>query len=518
MPIAPSQAGAEIRRRLREIVGEEHLSLTDTDRLSYCRDNYPMSNLGVNEGHLGPLPDLVVWPADTAQIVKIVHLANETRTPLIPYGAGSGVCGGVMPVRGGIMLDLKRLKRLIALDEESLTVTVGAGMIGQLLELELNRRGYTMGHFPSSIHSSTVGGYVAARSAGQNSSKYGKMEDIVMGIEAVLGTGDVLRTPIAPRMSLGPDWLQIITGSEGTLAIVTEVTCRIRPRPATTRYLSYRFPNIESGVEAMRLIMRYGLTPGTMRLYDELDTAIIGNSSKEEESGDSLLGYLPISQFGNFVQSVIPGAVKRAKRYLGRRADLINALERFAKDCLLLLTFEGEPDLTAEEAALAEMICEKVGGRAAGPEPARRWERNRYHVSYQQSKIFHHGAFVDTIEMATSWRRVPSLYHEVRKAVRDLAFIMAHFSHAYLDGCSVYFTFVSAAPKVEQAEATYRHIWDAAVGACHEVGGTLSHHHGVGLSKARFMAEEHGMAMELFRAFKREMDPNGILNPGKMGL
>lgn len=518
MALVPSHADTALLDRLRAIVGDGNVSVSDIDRLSYCHDNYPVSNLATNEGKIGPLPDVIVWPADTAQVEKIVRLAIDTRVPIIPYGAGSGVCGGILALHGGIILDLKKMKRIIELDEKSLTVTAETGIIGQLLEMELNRRGYTMGHFPSSLYSSTLGGYLAARSAGQCSSKYGKAEDMVLGMEAVLGTGEVIRTAAVPQMSLGPNWNQMLVGSEGTLGIITEATMRVRPLPETRRFVSFMFPDIETGTDAMRQLMRHELQPAAMRLYDELDTAIIGNASKEGESNESFLNMIPLSQFGKLVQGALPSAVKKAKQFLGQRIDLINTLERFAHGCLLVATFEGDEEMTREEKNLATTICEKLGGVNKGPEPGKRWFKNRYHVSYFQSKVFYHGALVDTIEMATSWRRVPLLYHEVRRAVRDLAVIMAHFSHAYLDGCSVYFSFVTAAPTVEKAEAQYRAIWDAAVGACHQVGGTLSHHHGIGYSKARFMLEEHGAMMRVYEALKKEMDPHGIMNPGKMGL
>ncbi|MDP8225886.1 MAG: FAD-binding oxidoreductase [Candidatus Lernaella stagnicola] len=518
MSLAPSHMNHALLDQLRAIVGKGSVSLSDTDRLSYCHDNNPVSNMSINEGRAGPLPDVIVWPSTTQHVQQIVRLAAETKTPLIPYGAGSGVCGGTVPLHGGIILDLKRMKRILELDEESLTVTAEAGILGQLLEMELNRRGYTLGHFPSSIYSSTLGGYLAARSAGQCSSKYGKMEDMVQGLEAVLGTGDVIRTPVTPRASLGPDWNQILIGSEGTLGVITEATCRIRPAPAVRRFVSFEFPDIEAGTDAMRQLMSHELEPAAMRLYDELDTAIIANSSREGESDESFLNLIPLSQFGKLVQSALPGPLKMAKRFLGQRADLINALERFANGCLMVATFEGDEELSREEKNLATLICEKLGGVNRGPQPAMRWHKNRYHVSYFQSKVFYHGALVDTIEMAASWRRVPALYHEVRNAVRSLAFIMAHFSHVYLDGCSVYFTFVTAAPTVEKAAAQHRAVWDAAVGACHKVGGTISHHHGVGYTKAPYMVEEHGAMMRVYDALKKEMDPHGILNPGKMGL
>jgi len=519
MHIAPGQASEKFLRAVTKVGGSDHLSLADLDRLSYSRDLNPVSNLATNEGRFGPMPDAVVWPADTQQVAQIVKLAAEHRTPLIPFGAGSGVCGGTVPLRGGIILDLKRMNNIIKLDEDSLAVTAGAGIIGQHLEMELNRKGYTMGHFPSSVYSSTLGGYLAARSAGQLSAKYGKIEDMILGLEAVLGTGEILRTTATPRASLGPDWNQVLIGSEGTLAIITEATCRIRPYPAERRFTSFVFPGPSEGTEAIRQIMRHELRPAAIRLYDELDTVLVGTSSKNEESSESFWNAIPLSQFGNFVKSVAPGLIRRTERFFGKRADLINLLEKFAtKGCLLVMTFEGESDLVADEEALAVELCEKLGGVNHGPEAALRWWNNRYHVSYKQSKVFYHGAIVDTIEMATTWDKLVPLYEEVRQAVRDMAFIMAHFSHAYLDGASVYFTFVTAAPNVEKAEQAHRAVWDAAATACQRIGAAISHHHGIGYTKARFMSEEHGPMMRVYEALKREMDPAGILNPGKMGL
>lgn len=519
MRITPSQASTDLREALARIVGGANLSITNLDRLSYCRDLNPMANLATNDGKFGPMPDVIVWPTSTDQVVQLVRLANERRVPLIPYGAGSGVCGGTVPLRGGVIVDLKKMRRILLLDEKSLTVTAEAGIIGQHLEMELNRFGYTMGHFPSSVYTSTLGGYLAARSAGQLSSKYGKIEDMALGMEVVLGTGEIMRTPVAPRAALGPDWNQVFIGSEGTLGIITSATCRIRPYPPSREFASFVFPDPETGVEAMRLMMQNELRPAAMRLYDELDTVLVGSGSKEGESSDSFFDSLPISEFGTAIKSMVPGLIRRTERFFAQRADMINRLERFAtRGCLLVLTFEGEEELTHAEKALATEICEKGQGVNKGPAPAERWWKNRYHVSYKQSKIFYHGAFVDTIEMATTWRKVVELYHEVRKAVRDKAFIMAHFSHAYLDGCSVYFTFVSAANDTEKAKHLHRQVWDAAVAACHRVGATLSHHHGIGYLKAPYMHEEHGQTMRLYEALKREMDPAGILNPGKMGL
>lgn len=515
----PAAASAETVEKLARIVGKDGLSISPLSRILYSRDMYPVALMHQAEGVTGHYPQVVVWPKKVPEVVRVLKLARSLRLPVIPFGAGSGVCGGTIPVRGGIILDLKKMNRVLEVSGEDMSFTAEAGIMGQTLEMELNRRGFTMGHFPSSIYCSTLGGWVAARSAGQLSSKYGKIEDMVLGLEVVMPSGDILDTLGSPMGTAGPDWNQLVIGSEGTLGVVTKVCCRLNPLPATRRFASFNFPGLEAGIRAMRMMMRNGLRPAALRLYDELDTMLVGTKGDGENTGAGLFDYLPWERLETRLRTLAPGLINRAQRFVGRWAEVANKLEGLNRDgCLMILMFEGEDAAAPFEYENALKICDQLGGKNRGPEPAINWYKNRYHVSYKMSKVFYYGAFVDTVEVAATWQKVEALYARVRDAIRNQAFVMAHFSHAYPEGCSIYFTFISAAADSRKAEKKHKEVWRRAMEATLHVGGTISHHHGVGLSKGRYLVEEMGDMMRVLRCVKEAADPEDILNPGKMGL
>jgi len=414
------------------------------------------------------------------------------------------------------MLDLKRLRRLGTVDPASATVTAGAGIVGQHLEDDLNRAGWTLGHFPSSIFCSTLGGWIAARSAGQFSSRYGKIEDMVRSLRVAL--------PDGRRMALdgdrdGPDWAQVVTGSEGTLAVVTEATLAVQPLPEHRIAGGWRFADVAAGLEGMRCLMQAGLRPCVARLYDEFDTllALSGHGSAEAGGGGGLRRRL---------SAMVPDAVGEILRLVKRRGlgvaldhtEWLNrAVDLLPGGCLLVLGFEGERSLIAAEQVEAETILTRRGAESLGEGPGRRWYSRRYSISYKQPPTYAAGAWVDTMEVATTWREVVPLYDAVRAAVRDHVFVMAHFSHAYTDGCSIYFTFAGRRGAGPAALALYDATWNAALSAVVACGATLSHLHGVGLSKARRMTDEQGPGgRQLFDAAKAGFDADRTMNPGKL--
>ena len=498
------------------------VSCEPPDLWAMSRDCWPRSLLWTKAGVAPHPPDVVAWPQDVEQVAAIVKLAAEQQIAVVPFGAGSGVCGGAVPVRGGIALDLKKLTGPLKIELEKRTVEVGAGMNGQRLEELLNAEKATLGHFPSSIYCSTAGGWLAARSAGQLSSRYGKIEDMVLSIEAVDGTGAILRTLDGP--SAGPDLTQLIVGCEGTLAVITSARLRIWPRPGKQWLRGIRFPSVQDGMGALRSVMRSGLRPAVARLYDPLDTILAGKTG-----GGALHVPQPLKW-------VVEGAQAEALRLALKAPMLLNRLvAALPAASLLILGFEGDSDGELDEegeAALA--LCQAEKGDDLGPTPGERWLANRYKISYRQSPLFSAGAFVDTMEVATTWDRLDALYHGVRRAVQNLAFVLAHFSHAYLEGCSIYFTFIgyAGAPSeevargsrddaeadLEEAESRYDACWKAALSAVADAGATLSHHHGIGLAKQIFLPREHGEGMRQLRALKKAFDPHGILNPGKLLL
>ncbi|MEW6201782.1 MAG: FAD-binding oxidoreductase [bacterium] len=516
--IPNTQLDENMLKYLTDNFGEKNVSVSNTDRAAYSRDLWPLSTIWMlHENRMPYPPDAIVWAENEEQIAKLLKLANEKKFPIIAYGAGSGVCGGTLPLYGGVILDIKKMDKIVEINDKSLTVRVQTGIIGQHLEHELNHKGYTMGHFPSSIYCSTVGGYLAARSAGQLSTKYGKIEDMVLSLRVVLADGTIVETTSTPRSATGPNFTQLFVGSEGTLGIITEAVLKIYPLPESRIFRGVLFKDIASGIEAIRRIMRSGVTPAAVRLYDELDTILVG--AKKEESVEAPIQYEPEEEKEDLVKKVTHKIFDGLQNILLGMPGVAGKLaESLHGKCLLIITFEGDSKLTETELKIALEECAKAGGEDKGEEPGRRWWENRYNVSYNMSKVFWRGSFTDTIDVAATWDKIEPLYHAVRKAVSPYGLIMAHFSHAYIHGCSIYFTVISRGRSEEDAAKRYKKIWDAALAVCADFGATVSHHHGIGLSKAQWLKKELGGLMDVYRSLKQVLDPNNILNPGKMGL
>ncbi|HRC56984.1 MAG: FAD-binding oxidoreductase [Myxococcales bacterium] len=561
-PVDPDK----LRLALEAIFGSRRVSLRLLDRQTYARDMWPRLLLARRQGEApAHVPNAVVWPEHVREVAAVVKLARELRVPVIPYGGGSGVCGGVIPLFGGITIDLKRMRELRSVSGEDLICDVDAGMNGERFERELAHRGYTFGHFPSSIYCSTVGGWLATRAAGQLSTKYGKVEDRAAGLTVVTGKGEIIETDGPNRALRGPNWTQLLVGSEGTLGIITSARLRVAPAPQLRVYRGFELPDVATGIIALRRVLQRGLRPAVLRLYDELDTflASMGHKSDKESDEDTARYAGASAATGDFASAPLPpvdggalpswpvpepserggwmsrlvtlardeGARKRLMKSASRaaqnaalsRGSMANRLFGAAattahRGCRLIVGLEGSRIRTEVEAQLTFAELEAAGAKDRGEEPGLAWLAHRYAVSYRMSPIFRDGAFVDTMEVASSWDRLLDLYHAVRGALAPHAVVMAHLSHAYADGCSIYFTFAASVEGARNAERVYDAIWKDGMEAATRVGGTISHHHGVGLLKAPYMAAEHREAMAIFRGAKAALDPDGILNPGKMGL
>ncbi len=490
------------------------VSADAADRVAYARDLWPRHHLAVRAGNVAEhRPAGIVWPTSTDEVARIVRWAHDTETPIVPFGAGSGVCAGVLPHERMIVLDLKRMTRWRALDREARTLDVEAGHMGLPLEEDLGRRGFTLGHFPSSILCSTVGGWIAARSAGQCSGKYGKIEDMVLALECVTGTGRILN--LRHRTS-GPNLVPLVVGSEGTLAVVTSATLRIHPSPAARAFGAFSFPTTEHGWEAMRTVFQAGLRPAVSRLYDPFDAMLARRGAVKEDGADS---------------GGTPGLGAAALRALLRRPHAMNELlegsfgSAMLGGALLIVIFEGDGDEPTRDLELARRMLEPKQARWEGEGPAQKWLLHRYSVSYRQAPVFAAGLFSDTMEVAAPWSKLRALYDGVRRALGAHVFVMAHLSHAYPDGCCIYFSFAGTAGKPEpgkdgwdaRCETTYDHAWRAALAAAVEAGGTLAHHHGAGRSKAPRLPSELGdSGIDVVKALMRAFDPKGILNPGNL--
>lgn len=451
----------------------ERVTWKSADRAIYGRDLWPRELLTLRQGRRPKGPAAIVLAKQTRDVEDAIRVSREIEIPLVPYADGSGVCGGARAQADALVLDLKALNKIERIDEKSATVRAQCGVQGEKLERELNRAGFTLGHFPSSIYTSTVGGWVSTRSAGQLSTKYGKIEDMVVGLDCVLPDGSRFTTPDAPRSAAGPDFKQILIGSEGTLGIVTKATLRIHPYPEHREFLGFEFKDWAGACECVREIMQRGLKPAVVRLYDEADTQL--NASHMKIKVEGILG---------------------------------------------VFVCEGGKRLTEFEATKLTEICEGQGARALGEGPARRWWDHRYDVSYNMSKVLpNKGMILDTIELAATWSALPELYEKVRAELADEAMIvLCHLSHVYLTGASLYFSIVARAESEEKVLKKYDRLWKRAMDAAHGCGATISHHHGVGELKAEWMGAEHGPLQDLYAGLRRRLDPAGVFNPGKMGL
>lgn len=433
------------------------------------RDWWPLALHWALAGQVPRAAEVIVRPRSTDEVAAVARACNIARVPLTVAGGRSGVCGGSAPVFGGVLLDTTTLSGVVSVDAGSGIVEVCAGTFGPDLEHALEPYGLAVGHYPQSFELATVGGWVAARGAGQFSTRYGKIEDLLIGLEVVLADGSVVRTGTAPAAATGPDFTQLVAGSEGTLGIVTRVWLRAHPRPPARRTAAWSFPSFEAGIEACRATLRRGATPAVLRLYDAEESA------------------------------------------RGRGGDGTN--------CVLLVLDEGEAALVEATMALTAASCGAAGGRPAEAALVDAWLEHRNDTSALQA-LTRKGFVVDTMEIAAPWSALTTIVELARTAMLAVPHARAatcHLSHSYPDGACLYFTF-AATPPPEEIESTYLAMWDAGQRAALAAGGNLSHHHGIGLNRGRFVEEALGSTYPLLVAIKQALDPNGILNPGKLGL
>lgn len=462
---------AQIRR-----LGEacSSVSTDPAELVQASRDWWPLALRWARTGVVPACPDAIAVPQTTAEVSTLLELCDRERIPVTVAGGRSGVCGGAIPLRGGVALDMRALAGITDVDSVSLLATAQAGTFGAELEAALRRdHGLTVGHWPQSIELSTLGGWVACRAAGQYSTRYGKIEDIVAGLEVVLASGELVRTGslagAGPRSATGPDLTQLFLGSEGTLGVVTQAVLRVHPVPPAERRAAWAFDAFADGLDVTRRTLRRGATPAVLRLYD----------------------------------------AEEARR-------------NFNHDGALLIAVD-EGDATIIDAAMTVLAAECGSAPALGSEAADHWLATRNDVSVL-GRVLEMGVVADTIEIAARWSELPALYRDAVAALRALEGTVAasaHESHAYVDGACLYFTFAGLGSDPGDdawAEAYYRAAWGAVMSATRAHRGSISHHHGIGLLRAPYVADALGGGYGVLRRLKAALDPRGILNPGKLGL
>jgi len=452
--------------RVRRIVGNEHFSQQEFDLISYSLDYWLYGVFLSQKGDLPALPSAVISPASAAQIQEIVKCAREYRVPITPFGGGSGVLGGAIPLNGSVILNLQRMNKFLNLDELSLVAESEAGIMGANLELELSHRGYSAGNIPQSLYCSTLGGWISTRAAGQFSTKYGKIEDMVLGMEVVLPDGNLLNIKPVPRRSVGPSLKDLFLGGEGALGIVTRATISIHPLPKLTIKQSFIFPSIELAVDVVRQILRAEARPAVVRIFDE---------SESER-------YFP---------------------NIGRKVTTI-------------FISEGETEYTKLDAKVIRLISRENEGKSSGEGPVNIWLQKRFDIGLGPV-LMQYGGIVDTIEVSALFKDAAKLYRDMvtaMKAIEGVLEVSGHYSHFYREGACLYITFAGI---TEDPLHYYQDTWDAAMQAALQNNGSISHHHGVGFWRIQYIEQELGATgVKLLKSIKSALDPEGIFNRGKL--
>jgi alkyldihydroxyacetonephosphate synthase len=468
-----------LESELADILGWEYVITDETDRTVYGVDYFWLPRMFIDRGETPPIPDVVVLPGTPGELSKVIKLANLYKIPVIPWGGGSGSQGGAMPVYGGITVDLKRLNRVLEINTESQIVVAQAGINGYELECALNAVGYTLPHYPASMHSATLGGYLAARGSGVLSTKYGKAEDMVLSVEVVLPNGDLMRTLPYPSHAAGPGILQLFVGAEGSYGVITEAAMRIEKLPEARAFRAVMFSDLSAALDAGRRMMLERLQPTVIRVYDA------------------------------------PSTIKVVKRTLGTQVEHGN---------YVVYGFDGQPDMVALQERRARQICAELGGEDLGADPGWHWWKHRYNFYFPPYTLDFPWMF-GTMDTLASFDKIEKLYWAKKQTLEEryqrwnLQYI-AHFSHWFPWGAMVYDRFIIEEPPhdAKAALALHNEIWNVSVRTSLAHGGVLNEHHGVGLKMARLMREQYGPAFQVLEGLKASLDPNNILNPGKMGF
>lgn len=493
--VGPASLRETVLAELRAITGAEHVAIDATERILHAGGKSTPDLLRRRAGDALDAPDAVIFPGSAEEVREILALCVERKLAVVTFGGGTSVVGGVEPLRGRfdgiITLDMRRMNRLLHLDPLSRTASFEAGIRGPAIEAALAPHGLTLGHFPQSHQEATLGGYVATRSSGQASTGYGRSDELVKSAHLETPMGPFDAGSLAPGTAAGPKLLDVVVGSEGTLGVITSATLKVSPAPAEKVYGAWSFPSFAAGTEALRQLRHHGVRgdmPHVCRLSDTDETA----------STFKLGGWKT-------------GALSR---YLSVRGQKTPALALFV--------WEGPaPQIRARRRRSAR-ILRRAGGVPLGSLPGKSWEHGRFSGPYLRDELLTRGVYVETLETAATWSCLEETYRTVRQSILDAlgehgaaAFVQTHISHVYPDGASLYFTFLSGLEKDGLAQNA--RVKEAASRAIVAAGATITHHHAVGVDHAPYLNAEIGdLGITVLTSIKNALDPEGIMNPGKL--
>ncbi len=506
LAVPAPQLEPELLEALEAAAGAAHVSTDDHDRVVHGRGKSLRDLVAQRAGDLGRLPDVVVRPGDEAACAGVLSAALEADAVVIPFGGGSSISGSLEApadeARPVVSVDLGRMTRVLEIDPVSRLARVQAGAPGPELEAHLQAEGWTLGHFPDSFSHSTLGGWIATRSSGMQSDRYGDVAELTRGLRMVTPGGTLVVRPV-PSTSTGPSVREMALGSEGRLGIITEATVQVHRRPAERTILGYLFPSWPAGLAAMRDIATSEASPSVTRVSDAPETTFSFATKKAGGPLDALQSW------------ALKTFLRRVKGF-----D-VEAM------CLAFVGYEGSARHVKLQRKLVGEIVKRHGGLGIGSGPGRLYDQKKFDTPYIRDHLLERGVLADVSETAAPWRELPGLYDRVMGVARATlqhldvpSYVMCHLSHSYHGGACLYFTFAltpslraGAPAPVEQYDAVKSAVQQAFV----DGGGTLSHHHAVGTEHARWLEQDvsaPGVAM--LRALFEGTDPGHNLNPGKI--
>lgn len=484
--------------RLQNITEKTDVEVMDDadTRVRHARGQSLADWLAMRSGQFGAFPDAVAFPSSSMEVQKLlVHCARHDIV-VIPYGGGTSVAGHINPVedssRPVLTISLSRMNTLLDLDKESQIATFGAGVAGPYLEAQLRAKGFTLGHFPQSFELSTLGGWVVTRSSGQQSLRYGRIEQLFAGgrVELMRDGGATMDIPAFPASAAGPDLREWCLGSEGRMGILTEVKVRVTRLAEKETFLAFFLPNWNSARDAARALVQNRIQLSMLRVSNAVET----------ETQLALAGH--------------PGQIAWLERYLGWRGASEGK-------CMMTLGVTGSAQQTSAAQRQLKQILKDFGAVSTGEMLGRKWAEKRFMMPYLREALWKQGYVVDTLETATNWSNVDRLLNAMEgslKTTGPAAHVFTHLSHVYSQGCSIYTTYVFPCQQsYETTLQTWAKLKHRTSKIIVESGGTISHQHGVGKDHAPYLPVEKGeTGIEAITAVMKHFDPAGLLNPGTL--